>query len=306
MTSFLRKKNKQDSPTKSANAASVTSSTSPPPLFARFATTAQKDGGTARMVSGPMMLSSQRKDLPQRGLSGNGFGYSSTSLAAGSRDGDAAYIRKMPESHQPPPPASRANPSSPKSPRPDSRLFVDKPLPPPAPDAPITSTVPAVGRRATAAQSPGPPPVFQNQPIRGRASLDNYVPDTARNQPLQRAGSAQAQYAPYKFAPTPPPKTNGSISKPSMGNGPSSQGPPPAFARQHLPTSGNLTSQTLSPRFNHATLDGVNGIGGELPAKRMSLVADVQRTPMSDRAIDLPPEAALFQISSCRENLVSG
>lgn len=313
MTSFLRKKNKQDSPTKSVKSVGLTSSTSPPPLFARFATTAQKDGGgTTRMVSSPMMLSGQRKDIPQRGLSGNGFGYSSTSLAAGNRDGDPSYIRKMPENNQTPPVPIKTTtygPSSPTSPRPDSRIFVDKPLLPPIPNAPISSSVPAVSRRTTTTnQTPGPPPTFhtqgQNQPMRGRSSLDSYVGDVERKQPLQRAGSAQAQYAPYRFAPTPPAKPNGTIFKPVMGNGQSS-GPPPAFARQHLPTSGNLASpsQTLSPRHNYGTLDGANGIVGDVPTKRMSLLGpqlqqDAQRTPMSDHGVDLPPEFALFQVSN--------
>jgi hypothetical protein len=63
MAGFLRKKSKQDSRTKSTQALPpVTSTTSVPPLYARFASSNNPPQEAQRIISSPMVLSGTRKD----------------------------------------------------------------------------------------------------------------------------------------------------------------------------------------------------------------------------------------------------
>jgi hypothetical protein len=219
------------------------------------------------------------------------------------------------------------------APRPASRVVVDKPLPPPiandAPSPPLSTSAPPVNRRTTSNRGPGPPPTFQTQQqqgMRSRASLDFRERD---NKPLPRPGSAQAYYATperqaptpsgYKFTPAMPPKRNVSISSVSTAVTPQIGPPttnayrqmqpplPPSFG-QSPPTTTNDTfaSQTLLPQASKRPFptqdfpsDAFSGIGGGESNLRMSqqITPEIYSTPTSVRALDLPPEFALFQVS---------
>ncbi|KAH9476324.1 hypothetical protein JR316_0011899 [Psilocybe cubensis] len=347
---FLRKKKQPETPTQSPTKVTLAPSTSPPPLFARFSTTAQNNNvkeASPRIVSSPMMLTSQRKDrdMPQRVTSAKGFGHSTTSLAASNRDPNLSH-RKVQENNQSSvvpingsvhdlgPTSSQQLAKAPT--RPASKVIVDKPLPPPS-SAIINEhrarSLDTVNRRASANRPPGPPPSFQYpQPhvVRPRASLDM---QDLEAKPLPQPGSTQASYqsaqgqdprgpppSTYTFSPSATTRRNASISTTSSSIIPHA-GPPItsmnhkmqpssfSYGRQVPPTTDQkIGSQTLSPPLAKRAVLGedfsqnrVNGMEG-VPSKRMSGVGlpqgrpqDVQRTPMSDRGIDLPPEAALFQ-----------
>lgn len=107
MAGFLRKKDKQD-PVKLVPSAPIPMAAAavvnPPPLFARFATSAKsKPGGVMpanqRMVSSPMVLSSNtRKDLPPQRVGSRGNGHA---VAAPTRDLDAGRGRTSTSDYSP-------------------------------------------------------------------------------------------------------------------------------------------------------------------------------------------------------------
>lgn len=290
MAGFLRKKSKPEPMPSNVPPPPVTGPSSPssPPLFARFATTAQQNGANSanqRMVSQPMVLAGRNMSIK----AGSAMA-STSSLAAGSREVEMAR-RKGQEQAQALYEASIQPPVS-------HRLSLDKPLPPPSQ---------SIVRRATASRTQGPPPSFQ-PPLNGarsRASMDMREFD---NKPLPRPGSAQASYGqgpPSSFTPKVPPKRNASVSVVSTPQIGKMQSLPP----QNLPPTDadNFARRTRAPisRQDFIPQNGVRdghaprGMGESQQARPQN----VQGTPMSDRADDLPPEFALFQVSTLKLSL---
>ncbi|CAA7270483.1 unnamed protein product [Cyclocybe aegerita] len=298
MAGFLRKKTKQEvrSPPTISGPVTLASSVAPPPLYAKFATGSTYDvQATPRVVSSPTSPRKDREVLMKTAGGGGrlGSGYSSASLAAGSRDAELARrrVQELPPSTTKPTPTPYDAPGEPTVPRPVSKAMLDKPLPSPSfNDIPSGLALPAVTRRTTANR--GPPPTFQKQNVLSRSSLD--IQDR-ESKPLPRPGSAQSYYHDSK----PPPSTfnatprrrNGSVS--STTNAP--QISPPNRKLYPYPDN-NYASQTLSPKPN-AHGNGpptING-NGSLASSGIDTDSHLEFTPMSVGAIDLPPEAAFYQ-----------
>ncbi|PPQ78470.1 hypothetical protein CVT25_011865 [Psilocybe cyanescens] len=315
---FLRKKNKPEAPTKSPTKVTLAPSTSPPPLFARFSSTAQNSNvkdSAPRIVSSPMMLSGQRKDrdLPHRVTSGKGFGHSTTSLATSNRDPNFSH-RRMQESnqssvvpingsvHNSGPTASQQLAKSPT--RPASRVIVDKPLPPPS-SAIINehraTSLDTVNRRTTVTRVPRPLPAFQNpqpQVVRSRASLDMR---DLESKPLPRPGSAQASYqsaqgqdsrgpppSNYKFSPTATPRRNASFS--TAGTSVTSQIGPPISSTNHKTQPSPIaygrqppptTDQNFASQTLSPHLSKRSTIGEDFPQNRANGMEGVPSKRMS-------------------------
>lgn len=322
MAGFLRKKTKQPEPTtKGLPTVSLSSSGPPPPLFSRFATNGQNSSNVSpRIVSSPMSLASHgRKDLTPKGGVGRGNNnFGASSLAAGSREAEMARRRAQEQAQ-----ASQASLN-----HHSTRPIVDKPLPSPVgndgPSQPLPTASPAVGRRTISNRGPGPPPTFQTQQHQGmwsRASLDSRDRDT---KPLPRPGSAQASYASqerqappasYTLTPAVPPKPKVSVSSFNTAVTPQI-GPPITNAYRKTqpplpPSSGQssdegFASQAPLPQTSKRTQDfpsdALNGVGGAQSNLRLSqqTLPEIYSTPMSVRALDLPPEFALFQV--CKLN----
>ena len=301
MAGFLRKKTKQPEPTtKGLPSVSLSSSGPPTPLFARFSTNAQSGSNVSpRIVSSPMSLASHGRKEP-KGVSGRG----NSLLAAGSRDAEMARRRVQDQTQ-----ASQASLNH--------RPVVDKPLPAPVGNdsrsQPLPTAAPAVSRRTISNRGPGPPPTFQTQQHQGmwsRTSLDSRDRD---NKPLPRLGSAQASFsspdrqappAPYNFTPAVPPKRKVSVSSVNTPVTPQI-GPPITNANRKLqpplppgqpPDDGFASQAPLPPskRAQDFPSDAPNG-QSNLRASQQTL-PDIYSTPISDRALDLPPEFALFQV----------
>lgn len=343
MAGFLRKKAKQDPPSKELPPATSSSPASslPPPLFARFATTAQNSHAAAspRIVSSPMALTGRKEPLK----AGSGMASSST-LVAGGRDAELAVRRQAQEQF----PAAQASMNGayysyssampPSQAVPLRSVSVDKPLP--SPIAAGFAPSPAVTRRATATRAQGPPPSASvpNYPLnnaRSRASLD--MRDREKK-PLPHPGAVQASGyywqeptspppSPYKFTPKTPPKRNASASTPAATPQIGKMQPllPVAYGQQGLSTpdahAGYFAGQSTPPSIAQGPVlrqgfppsDTANASGMRNGASnRMSVVGspqtrpvqDLRGTPMSDRVLDLPPEFALFQVSCLAQAIV--
>lgn len=325
MAGFLRKKTKQEGTKRSPSISSpvtLASSVPPPPLYAKFASTANAshDSQTApKIVSSPMPITTQsrnQREAAGKGVGNGRYGNSSTSLAA-SRDAEMARRRaqeqavaqpSMPRggvyqpstTGQPPTsplptmqPQLRTRPTEDRASRPISRVIMDKPLPLPAPpidDGPARSVAPASPRVSRA-----PPPTFQTQQqggTRSRASLDLQNRDS---KPLPRPGSAQSFYAPsnYNFTPTPPAGRRSSVSVPSSQGGP----PSPTSPRKIQPQPSSYV-QKISPNPVGQTLPPLPPKGqGSPPGASWSAPAATHETPLLDQGQDLPSEFAVFQVS---------
>ena len=321
MAGFLRKKSKPAEPT-TTSLPPVTASASTPPLFARFATTAQpatNNAASQRMVSAPMALTGRKESV--KGASAIA---STSSLAAGSRQAEAGRRAVEEQWQASQPHYGYPSSSSPQNRQANHRLSVDKPLPSPvAMYAQSLVSTPPVTRRATASRTQGPPPSFQppSKGVRSRASLD--LRDL-ENKPLPAPGAAQAYYwqepsspppSNYKFAPKTPPKRNGSVSTPATPQIAKMQPTPPAgYSSQGPPTPAAeiMGGRSISPPASKAPIsrrdfpphNGLNNTrnrpvnGMSIGESQHALSQDAHGTPMSDRALDLPPEFALFQVSS--------
>lgn len=316
MAGFLRKKTKQPEPTtKEFPSVSLSSSGPPTPLFSRFSSNAQNSSNVApRIVSSPMSLASHgRKDPTPKGGPGRGnSNLGASSLAAGSREAEMARRRRVQDQAQ----ASQASLNH--------RPIVDKPLPFPVGNGdrspPMPTAAPVANRRTISNRGPGPPPTFhtqQHQAMWSRASLDSR---DRENKPLPRPASAQGYSSPerqpslppsgYNFTPAVPPKRKVSVSSVNTAVTPQI-GPPITNAYRKLqpplpPSSAqspdeNFASQgplpQASKRAQNFPLNAPNGVGGGQSNRRVSqTVPEIFSTPMSVRALDLPPEFALFQV----------
>lgn len=302
MAGFLRRKTKQsqqqpDVPLKDVNFDNSPSTAPSTPLFARFATTANnsnKDGITPRMVSGPMQLSTRKDRDPaasahrsgSSGKGGSGYGHSTTSLTAGSRDAElAARSRRMQAQIQERGFGAGAG-------------FDNKPLPPPV-DKPSTTTT--AHKFGNATRGPGPPPTLQNQYHqnqngRSRLSLDGRELEN-KPLPLPHPGPSQYQHQgttyPSEMSAR---RRNGSVAANTNAAPPPTISPTASYGQGYglrMPDDGN----NIGNGNGILPADGANANRMSLaPAPRLEGLGTA--TPMSDRAIDLPPEVALFQVSS--------
>ncbi|KAF5310159.1 hypothetical protein D9619_010235 [Psilocybe cf. subviscida] len=299
MAGFLRKKSKQEPlPKPAPTPVTYSKPGESTPLFARFATTAQvtADAPTQRIVSGPIPLVNGRKQSFTAGSGRAGAGNQTSAREADMarrRTHDQAQLSQASINFYAP-----ATTTGQYKPRPVS---VDKPLPPPVNNVPVS---PTPNRRASAMRPPGPPPVFQQpnqtQGVRPRASVD------FENKPLPRAGSVQAHIWQAEVRPPPPPNPkvmpptrNGSANASQIGSSPL----PPSVGGQRRPTPDmQHLPQGSAPQRSHPGQDYARDNGNARSSNRMSMgVAQHQMrvpvgTPMSDR-VDLPPEFALFQVS---------
>lgn len=185
MAGFLRKKGKQEA--KAAVPSPPVNNDPPPPLFARFASTAQtkpqERPTMPRVVSGPIALAPKRESMSHNPKKGSGPGATVVSSTAGTERGDGRrrrdpYAEKNPmgsamptSTHSPDHAGGVMNFSKPVSFRAQSQyggpptptaasrpLKVDKPLPPPVPPSarpdplgasPPQSSLPANRRMST-------------------------------------------------------------------------------------------------------------------------------------------------------------
>lgn len=220
MAGFLRKKGKQEAkPAVSAVQPSPVNNDSVPPLFARFASTAQSQPQERptmqRVVSGPIALAPKRDSVSQSPRKGSGPGTRVASSTAGAERGDGRR-RKDPyaegkalgpsipstSTHSPnqgngvmdfsKPVSFRAQSQygSPPTPTAASRpLKVDKPLPPPAPPSarhdplaasPPQSNLPANRRMSTR----GVPTVHQHERVPSPPTRDDDLPSRVNMTPV--------------------------------------------------------------------------------------------------------------------------
>lgn len=302
MAGFLRKKSKQE-PAPNPVPAPVTYSkpSEPPPLFARFATTAQvpTNAASQRIVSGPIPLVNGRKQSFNAGSGRTGAGNQTSA-----READMARRRVQDQAQLSQASINFYAPTTTTGQYKPRPVSVDKPLPSPVNNVPAS---PTTNRRASAMRSPGPPPVFQQpnqtQSVRQRASVD------FENKPLPRAGSVQAHIWQAEVKPPPPPNPkvlpparNGSVYASQIGSSPV----PTSVGGQRLPTPDmQHLSQSSTPQRSHPPKSGQDyprDNGNARSSNRMSMSGAQHQirmpvgTPMSDR-VDLPPEFALFQVS---------